>query len=372
MKRFYVVFVLVFLFHSQILSQTVSEGVYIIRLAANPSFVVGVNGKVQSEANIVLQTNSGADSQKWRIVHSNGAIILACVANSNCAMDIWGGKPKAGSNIACYSKHDGNNQKWYAEKYGNGYLLRSALNKNYVLDLDHAIAKDGQNILLWPEHKGEGQIWKLERVAADDGKNNKSSEDNVVDAFNKFFNGANSPSSNSASSVSKAKSNQTSSNVPNSTKTKPFLVKKERIDNGYENMQFLYIDKDGNSNTIEILGANYYYRSEGGYKGVIDMYVEMISSIPDKNGRYPIIYTGLKRDKSQDEPRVCSVKAEFGDYLLIFARSPKNNKALIEVDNGDINRLNNGNIPWIEDEVTILYNDKTNTVYDVPRTNSKH
>ena len=199
MKRFYAVFVLVFLFHSQILSQTVSEGVYIIRLAANPSFVVGINGKVQSGANIVLQTNSGADSQKWRIVHNNGAIILACVANSNCAMDIWGGKPKAGSNIACYSKHDGNNQKWYAEKYGNGYVLRSALNKNYVLDLDHAIAKNGQNILLWPEHKGEGQIWKLERVNGYDGKNNKSSEDKVVDAFNKFFNGANSPTSDTAS-----------------------------------------------------------------------------------------------------------------------------------------------------------------------------
>ena len=152
----------------------------------------------------------------------------------------------------------------------------------------------------------------------------------------------------------------------------PTLTKKESIKSGYENMQFLYINKDNNKNTSEILGANYSYLSEGGYKGVMDMYVEMISSTPDRNGRYPIIYTEVKRNTGEEEPRVCSVKAAFGEYLLKFARSSKNNKALIVVNDGSINRLNQGNIPWIEDEVTTLYNEKTNTAYKVPRQNNKH
>lgn len=180
MKKILTVFALVVLCQLQILSQTVSEGVYIIRLAANPSFVVGVNGKVQSGANIALQSFSTTDSQKWHITHKDGAMIITCVANGSCAMDVWGGQPKVGSNIACHLKHDGNNQKWYAEKYGNGYVLRSALNRSYVLDLDHAIAKNGQNILLWSENKGKGQIWKIERIERITG-------DEVTKKFEKFF-----------------------------------------------------------------------------------------------------------------------------------------------------------------------------------------
>ena len=184
MSRLFVVLVLFFMSHLRIVAQTVSEGIYVIRLASNPSFVVGINGKVQSGANIVLQSYTGADSQKWRVSNNNGAMILTSMANSNCAIDIYGGKPKAGSNIVGFSKHGGDNQKWYAEMNGKDYILRSVLNRNYVLDLDHANARNGQNILLWTENKGKGQIWRLERTGKDTNNETRAKSYNFYGASN--------------------------------------------------------------------------------------------------------------------------------------------------------------------------------------------
>ena len=150
------------------------------------------------------------------------------------------------------------------------------------------------------------------------------------------------------------------------------LTKKDLIKNGYETMQFLQIDSDNDKNTAETLGANYSYLSEGGNKGIMNMYVNMISLKPDKNGRYVIAYTEINNDRTLNDTRVCSVQAPFGKYILNFARSSANNNAIILERNGKLNQMYNGNIPWMEDEVTILYNEKTNTAYKVPRVNSKH
>lgn len=138
-----------------------ADGQYIIRLASNPSFVIGA----ETNRNVRLYSYNGSNTQKWNLSHKNNAIVLTNVANNVNVMDAYDGKVVNGSNIVVNKKNGNNSQCWFVEKYGNGYLLRNAANRNYVVDLDHAKIINGQNILLWGAHKGVGQIWTLEKVS---------------------------------------------------------------------------------------------------------------------------------------------------------------------------------------------------------------
>ena len=146
----------------------IPEGFYIIRLAANPSFVIGL----ADDGNVCLQSYSGANLQKWELVSERlgnalGTVQFLNLGKVGYALGISDENAVNGSNVTSIAKKRDRNQLWFPYVCNNGYIFRSAKKKKLVIDLDHARMINGQNILLWPEHKGDGQIWKLERVGSD-------------------------------------------------------------------------------------------------------------------------------------------------------------------------------------------------------------
>jgi len=149
-------------------------------------------------------------------------------------------------------------------------------------------------------------------------------------------------------------------------KPSPSIVKKEKVHHGYEEMQFVKLDNNGNLQNIEKLGVNYSYLSEGGYKGLMNLVVNVISAKPDRNNRYLILYNELKSDGSSAPQRATTIAAPFGQYILKFARSNSNNYAVVLDQKGHLNQLYGGDISPIEDQVTILYDEHTGTTYKYP------
>ena len=146
----------------------------------------------------------------------------------------------------------------------------------------------------------------------------------------------------------------------------PSIVKKEKVHHGYEEMQFIKIDNNGTPRTIEKLGVNYSYDSEGGYKGLMNLMVRMVSARPDRNNRYMILYSEIRQDGSFAPQRAAYVAAPFGQYILSFARSDSNNFAVAVDVQGNLNQLYGRDASAIEDQVTTLYDEHTGTTYKYP------
>jgi len=169
----------------------IPEGFYIIRLAANPSFVIGL----ADNGNVCLQAYSGENLQKWELVSERlgnalGTIQFLNLGKAGYALGISDENVVNGSNVTSIVKKRDRNQLWFPYACNNGYIFRSAKKRELVIDLDHARMINGQNILLWPEHKGDGQIWKLERVGSDsvtDEKNLSRPDNSLVGTWKTQF-----------------------------------------------------------------------------------------------------------------------------------------------------------------------------------------
>ena len=166
MKKTLVTLCLLLLGMTAVLAQTLPDGVYYIRLAANPNYVIDLDhSNIADGTNIQLWAFNGSNAQKWNLRnHPNGTITLRSLCGRVSVIDLSQGRVVNGQNIHLWTFHSGINQYWVPTRVKGGYIIRSAVNKKYVIDNYYERAVNGNNIVLH-EYKGsKAQIWKFQRI----------------------------------------------------------------------------------------------------------------------------------------------------------------------------------------------------------------
>lgn len=171
MKRLFL-FVLACVFiQCSVKAQTIPNGYYLIRYAANPSFVLDLSqGLAANMNNVQLWTYHNGINQHWYLKHvGNGKYVISSRVNTNFVLDAVHARMTNGTNIIVHQYNGGANQKWNIVRSRNSYILRSAQNLNFAIDLNHQQLANGTNIQLWSANGSPAQKWILERVSSSGG-----------------------------------------------------------------------------------------------------------------------------------------------------------------------------------------------------------
>ena len=83
---------------------TLNDGYYTIQSALNNNKVISaVSNNVQNGTNVVLNTNTNNNSQKWYVTSlGDGYYKITSALNDNMSLDVYGGTADAGTNIQLY------------------------------------------------------------------------------------------------------------------------------------------------------------------------------------------------------------------------------------------------------------------------------
>lgn len=147
-------------------TNVIPDGVYIIKFAKDPNYVMTVKDGNATSQNIVhLWKWRNDNSQKWKVTTQNGKTLIRSMVNNNYVLDVRGGDIRNETRIQVYEFHGGNNQLWVPEKQSNGSIvLMSYANKSFCLDLHYGNPSNDALIKLYQTHKGFEQQWSFQRV----------------------------------------------------------------------------------------------------------------------------------------------------------------------------------------------------------------
>ena len=142
---------------------TLNDGYYTIQSALNNNKVISaVSNNVQNGTNVVLNTNTNNNSQKWYVTSlGDGYYKITSALNDNMSLDVYGGTADAGTNIQLYQYHDSDGQKWLLKDAGDGYYYIISKGSNYQVDVYNNETADGTNIQLWNPGQGNNQKFKF-------------------------------------------------------------------------------------------------------------------------------------------------------------------------------------------------------------------
>ena len=164
-------------------SSNIADGEYVIKFAKNPDYVLTLKNGNASNANLVhLWKWKNDNSQKWKVTHTNGKIVIRSKVNNNYVLDVTGYAYTDDTQIQIYEYHGADNQLWIPEQLNNGsYALMIAGNPDYCLDLYNGIANNDNKIELWRAHKGFQQQWIFEKTYGSNSNNNNNNTSNPND-----------------------------------------------------------------------------------------------------------------------------------------------------------------------------------------------
>lgn len=92
-------------------AQSIPEGEYIIKFTNNPNYVLTLKNGQASNVNLVhLWQWRNDNSQKWKVTHSNGKIVIRSMVDNNFVFDVMDYKYENGTQIIVYTYHGQNNQ----------------------------------------------------------------------------------------------------------------------------------------------------------------------------------------------------------------------------------------------------------------------
>jgi hypothetical protein len=154
-------------------SSNIADGEYVIKFAKNPDYVLTLKNGNASNTNLVhLWKWKNDNSQKWKVTHTNGKIVIRSMVNNNYVLDVTGYAYTDDTQIQIYEYHGADNQLWIPEQLNNGsYALMIAGNPDYCLDLDDGITKNNNVIQIWRAHKGFQQQWLIEKAPTQTNSN---------------------------------------------------------------------------------------------------------------------------------------------------------------------------------------------------------
>ena len=151
-------------------TQTVDDGVYIIRSSMNENMVLDVACKSTADgANVQLFNYTGADNQKWNVKHlGNGYYSITTAMDNNKSLDVYRGSTEAGANVQLFTYKGGDNQQWIIKDAGDGYYYIVAKNSGLQLDIYRANAVNEANIQVFTARTTANQKFKFDLVKSEE------------------------------------------------------------------------------------------------------------------------------------------------------------------------------------------------------------
>ena len=155
-------------------TNVIPDGVYIIKFAKDPNYVMTVKDGNATCQNIVhLWKWRNDNSQKWKVTTQNGKTVIRSMLNNNLVLDVRGNDICNETRIQVYDYHGGDNQLWVPEKQSNGTIvIMSYANKGFCIDLHYGNPSNDALIKLYQTHKDFEQQWTFQRI---DGNTSTSS-----------------------------------------------------------------------------------------------------------------------------------------------------------------------------------------------------
>ncbi len=127
----------------------------------NSGKVLGVAGNSLADgAAIVQQTDTGAATQRWRLLPSGGYTQLVNVGSGK-ALDVPGFSTTQGTQLVQWAINTGPNQQWTQGAPAPGYVSFTNRHSTMLADVGGGSTADGAAVLQWPSNGGTNQQWQL-------------------------------------------------------------------------------------------------------------------------------------------------------------------------------------------------------------------
>jgi uncharacterized alkaline shock family protein YloU len=118
--------------------------------------VLSVEGGSTSDGALIVQaTDTGAPTQRWRLVNAGGYTVLVN-AGSGKALDVPGGSTAPGVQLIQWAPNHGDNQQWTLGTSG-GYLTLISRRNGLFVDVNALATHDGAAVIQWQFNGGPNQ-----------------------------------------------------------------------------------------------------------------------------------------------------------------------------------------------------------------------
>lgn len=145
----------------------IPDGEYVVRFGPNTNYVLTLRDGEANNANSVhLWQWKNDNSQKWKVTHTNGKIVLRSMVDNNYVLNVTDAAFRNETPITVNTFRSASSQLWVPEKQENGsYVLLSSGDTGFCLDLHNGNAVNNGFIKLYEAHKEEPQQWVFEKAA---------------------------------------------------------------------------------------------------------------------------------------------------------------------------------------------------------------
>jgi beta-N-acetylglucosaminidase/P2-related tail formation protein len=157
-------------------SQTIADGIYIIRSKIDNKFVLDVNGaSIYNGTNVQIYEYSDVPQKKYKVKYLGDGTYSIIASHSNKSLDVKDASKQKGANVQQWEWNSTDAQRWIIKDVGNGYYsIISKCNSLYIDVLD-AKAQNFQNVQMCDGNGLDAQKFKFEKVGNLDDSSNPSS-----------------------------------------------------------------------------------------------------------------------------------------------------------------------------------------------------
>lgn len=117
-----------------------------------------------SDGNVILETQSENDNQKWSFVRQSDNTYKITNVGRNLCMDVDNANTASGTNIKLWSANTNNAQKFYIRDAGYGYALVPMVNTDLAIDIAAGKLNSGTNIQDYTWNGTYAQIFSIDYV----------------------------------------------------------------------------------------------------------------------------------------------------------------------------------------------------------------
>lgn len=173
MKKLFLTFTIILAFAATTFAQVIPEGVYVIKFAGNPNYVLTLkDGKAKEGNDVVLYERNNSKAQKWKVEHTGMEelrgknIIISSRANPKYVITAPDNETKEGARIVV-ENYEWACGFWTPEDLGNGTCLLKCMSASLLclgVVNGNENAKNNGQVQVSKVHKGYEQQWIFEKV----------------------------------------------------------------------------------------------------------------------------------------------------------------------------------------------------------------
>ena len=157
------------------IEQPLENGIYMIKSAINPKFMLDVNGASKDNgANVQLYEYSNVNQKKFKLTYEQDGYYTIIAMHSNKSLDVKDASKEKGANVWQWEANGTDAQKWKIKDNKDGtYSIISKCNGLYV-DVLNARAANFTNIQMCDGNGLNAQKFKFEKTTIDSSNNGGS------------------------------------------------------------------------------------------------------------------------------------------------------------------------------------------------------